>query len=347
MTSCHYFGHPGMASLSENDSPLHAAVRQGQLEEVRKILDEPDVDVNCLNLNHETPLHLACALGHSSMIEPLIAFGANIFIKDSSDKYCFNRIVITHKDCEIINNLLYSRNLWLKGPTLTDKNSRVPLHDAVRLGHIESVQYVLDQKSVGIDNKNSVNETPLHLACAIGHNGIVRMLMINGASMCVRDSYNNAPIHRAASMGHIEVVDMLITEFKCDPRIRGYQRRSLLHFACGSGNTKLLDLIVQRNLFDHLIDRDACGFTPLHIAALGNHREIITLLITKFNFPVNCINEGAETPLHVACVNGHIDIVKLLVLEYKAEFTTCNFQEDSPLQLAAQFGYVDLIKNFY
>ena len=69
-------------------------------------------------------------------------------------------------------------------------------------------------------------------------NGIVHVLIINGASTCERDSYNNAPIHRAAAMGHIDIVDMLVTDFGCDPTIRGYQGRSLLHIASGSGNAK-------------------------------------------------------------------------------------------------------------
>ena len=46
-----------------DDSSLHVAVRLGQTEEVRKILMQRDVNVNCLNSKHETPLHLACALG--------------------------------------------------------------------------------------------------------------------------------------------------------------------------------------------------------------------------------------------------------------------------------------------
>ena len=93
-----------MTSHGKNDSPLHSAVKLGQLEEVRKLLGEPDVDVNCLNSNRETPLHLACALGHSSIIELLIAYGANVFIKDSNGKDCFSRIS-TLETCNLVNKL--------------------------------------------------------------------------------------------------------------------------------------------------------------------------------------------------------------------------------------------------
>ena len=330
-----------MASQSGNDSPLHSAVRLGQLEEVRRILDEPDMDVNCLNSNRETPIHLACALGHPSIIELLMSFGANVFIKDSNNKDCYGRMT-SDKVCNLVNKLLCSPSFWLNGPKLTENDT--PLHDTVRLGQLETVQDILDQKSVGVNDKNSAHEIPLHLACAIGHNGIVHILMTNGANMYARDTYNNAPIHRAASMGHISIVDMLITEFGCDPMIRGYQGRSLLHFACGSGNVKLIELVLQRKLVDPVIDRDACGCTPLHIAALCGHNEVINMLTFTFNCPVDCKNEGAEIPLHAACINGHINVVELLVLEHNADLNAHNFQSDSPLQLAAVFGHTNVIK---
>jgi ankyrin repeat protein len=278
-----------MASPSEDDSPLHSAVRQGQLEEVRKILDEPDVDVNCINSNHETPLHLACALDHSSVIEPLIAFGADVYIKDSDNRNCYGRMN-SLEICNLVNRLLYNQNLWLEGPTFTDKDGQ--LHNAVKLGQLETVQDIMDQNRVDINDKNSAHETPLHIACAMGHSGIVHLLIINGTSMCERDSYNNAPIHRAAGMGHTDIVDMIVTEFGCDPTIRGYQGRSLLHFACGSGNVKLLEMLVQKEFLDPVNDRDACGLTPLHIAALCGHEKIINMFIDTFNCPVDCQDRG-------------------------------------------------------
>ena len=331
-----------MASPSENDSPLHTTVRQSQLEEVRRLLDQPDVDVNCINAKHEsqTPLHLACTLGHSSIVEPLIAFGANVFIKDSDNRDCYDRMS-SFEICKLVNRLLYGQNLWLEGPTFTSKDG--PLHTAIKLGQLETMQDILDHKTVDINDNNSAHETALHIACATGHNGIVHMLISNGTSMTERDSYNNAPIHRAAGMGHTDTVDMLV-EFGCDPTIRGYQGRSLLHFACGSGNAKLLEMLFQRKLLDPVNDRDACGLTPLHIAALGSHEEIIDMLIGTFNCPVDCKSKAALTPLHLACIGGHINIVKLLVLKHNANIKACNVQNDLPLHLAVQFGHTTIVK---
>ena len=328
-----------MDSQSESDSPLHSAVRSGQYEELRKLLGELDVDVNCINSYHETPILLACALGQQSIIELLITFGANVFIKDCNGKDCYDRMA-GHDIYNLVNKLSFSHDFLC--PTLTSSNTW--LHDAVKLRQSETMQDVLQQKAMGIDDKNSAHETPLHLACAIGHDGIVHMLVINGASMYAKDSYNNAPVHRAASKGHINVVDMLITKFGCDPTIRGYQGRSLLHFACASGNIKLVEILVQRKVLNPVSDRDACGLTPLHIASLCGHKEVLSMLIVKLNCDIECKSGGAETPLHLACINGHTNAVKLLVLEHKADLYAHNCRKNLPLHLAATFGHIDVIK---
>ena len=71
---------------------LHVAVRQDQIEEVRKILIQQQVEVNILNSKHETPLHLACSQRDSAMVQLLIAFSADPFIKDSNDTIAYHAV---------------------------------------------------------------------------------------------------------------------------------------------------------------------------------------------------------------------------------------------------------------
>ena len=88
-----------------DDSPLHVAVRQGQIEEVRKILIQQQVDVNILNSKHETPLHLACSQRDSAMVQLLIAFGADPFVKDSNDKIVYHG-TSSYDICTLMDTLL-------------------------------------------------------------------------------------------------------------------------------------------------------------------------------------------------------------------------------------------------
>ena len=331
-----------MASHSHSgpsDSQLHFAVRLGSVKKVKEILDQPDADVNCLNSKHETPLHLACTLGHTVIVQLLITFGANVFIKDVNNKDVFERGTPWSND--VINKVLYDHIYWLQGPMLMELNT--PLHDAAKLGQLEKLEIILNQKLIDINCINSSHETPLHLACAFGHKSCIHILMSRSADMYSRDCYNNAPIHRAASMEYVNIIEMLITEFKCDPTIKGYQGRSLLHFASSTKNIGLIETLIQRYRLDPITDLDACGFTPLHIAALCGQQEIVNLLIIKYNCPVDIRNEGNETPLHLACYKDHLNVVKTLV-EHGADLSARNWQNAPLVQVAAMGGHKNVIE---
>ena len=244
------------------DSPLHVAVRQGQIEDVRKILIQQQVDVNILNSKYETPLHLACSKRDSPVVQLLIAFGADPFIKDSNNKSAYSRSAFDIG--RLMNKILFGhgRRLWIDGPVQADKDS--PLHTAVRLGRLDDIQRIIEEKIVDINDTNANHETPLHLACALGHKHIVHILISNGANMYKKDIFNNAPIHGAVSHGHTDTVDYLITICACNPNIKGYQGRTLLHFACAIGNIKLASTLIEKYGISPMATDAVNQTPPLH-----------------------------------------------------------------------------------
>jgi ankyrin repeat protein len=316
----------------DGDSHLHVAVKQNQLEYVREILTNQIIDVNVLNAKQETPLSIACVLRRNDTIELLVAFGANPFI-DDFDAYDFDIQ-------DLLNKILFQYDHWLKGPTLTSGDT--PLHTAVRLGRLEDIQKMLDQELV-IDHVNASHETPLHLACALGHKLIVHLLVSSGADMYAKDFHNNAPIHRAVSQGHVDIVELLI-DFLCNPMIKGYQGRSLLHFACGIGNIEFINKLIHSfNINPHLTD--AVHQIPLHIAASHGHKEVVRLLITKHNSPVDYNNNCFKlTPLHLACYCGHSCIIKELVIEHKADLNSRDKGCATPLFKAAVGSHLNIVR---
>ena len=332
-----------LPNVFNGESPLHVAVRSGQVEDVRKALDQQLENVNCLNSKHETPFHLACSLRHKDIVMLLLAFGADPFIKDSDGNTAYSRC--SWEIGDLMNKMLHHNNLWINGPDNTDGDTL--LHSAVRQGDLANAQrliIIILKQNISINDINASYETPLHIACALGHKPIVHLLVTNGADMYKRDCYNNAPIHRAVAKGHIEVVNLLIATFSCDPKVlTGYQGRTLLHFASAVGNIELITTTIEEYGISPLAS-DTIGQTPLHIAASHDQEEVVSLLITKYSSPVDCRSSYNYTPLHLACYYGHISCIKYLVCVHKPDLTLCDDDDDTPLHKACSGGYINVVK---
>ena len=109
-----------------------------------------------------------------------------------------------------------------------------------------------------------------------------------------------------------------------------------LHAAVTEGNLTKLETILDRYGVDLVSE-----YHLLHTAASS---ATVKLLLTKYNWPVDCKNENKQTPLHVACGSGDLDVIRVLVTEYKADLSVRDKQNDTPLHIAARHGYIDVIK---
>ena len=325
-----------LLDINENgDSTLHVAVRLRNVELVWKTLNEPGIDVNHLNFNRKTPLHLACAIGHVSIIWLLVAFGADVFKRDRKNVCAY--------DLEIVQ-MIVSSDVWQR--SLTSIHGDSSLHDAIKYGDWpwEEVKTLIEQQEVLVNSTNSYNETPLHLACACGYIDIVKLLMSNGADMYKRDCYNNTAFHRAIIKGHVDVVDYFITNHLYHTREKGYQGRSPLHLACCLGNTTLVNDLVLKCHFSEIAVGDASTLTPLHLAVLYNQIAVAEQLITKHGHSVDCVNENKETPLHFACFSGRLPFISMFVHEHQAGLDVCNKDKDRPLNKAVLGGHSNIVR---
>ena len=87
-----------------------------------------------------------------------------------------------------------------------------------------------------------------------------------------------------------------INEFGCDPLLRGFNGRSLLHDACEGGNAKLVQYFLPKF---SLITTDALGNTPLHTCVIYKHAECVEVLLAA-KAPILLRNGYGKTPLELA-----------------------------------------------
>lgn len=260
----------GRSSLTVNipldkdeNTLLHLAIIRNQVELVNAILSSlPGVNVNAVNFRNATPLHVACALGHTRICVLLL-------LHPTTDK----RVV--------------------------DRQGMEPIHVAVKYNRTQTLRTLI-QLGYSIDSSSSVSrQTPLHLAARYGHKDIVEWLLKLGANAHARDRQGQTPLMICARSpvprnedNACEVWKMLI---KVDPdwAIESTDRygRNCVFLAVLSSNVSFLETLgkeisncrrrYHRALSDAVIRCDlVLGTTPLHLASHNGHIETLKALIS-------------------------------------------------------------------
>ena len=124
----------------------------------------------------------------------------------------------------------------------------------------------------------------------------------------------------------------------CGPgsSIHEFMKQPNIHEAAAEGNIKRVKQHLVEGVDVNAKFKD--GWTPLHMAAEGGHREIVDLLIAKgadINATAGAGDGVGWTPLHEAAEGGHKKVVELLILK-GADINAKNGDGRTPLDLAIE-----------
>ena len=117
-----------------------------------------------------------------------------------------------------------------------------------------------------------------------------------------------------------------------------------LHLASLYGHLDIVRHLIEKHRCD-LECRNKYGDAPLHDAALRGRLDIVQYLISERGCDPMCRGQYGRTALHAASFEGKLNVVKFLVEDAKVD-VSC--QDDingtTPLHLAAQFGTLDVVQ---
>ncbi|XP_046687138.1 L-asparaginase isoform X2 [Homalodisca vitripennis] len=181
------------------------------------------------------------------------------------------------------------------------------LGSAVEKGDTDKIA---ELKGYGADltAPNSDKRTPLHIACSLGNIKVVKYLLLNGASVHMKDRFDQTPLLDAVKCDHLDVIKLLKrcgAHLTLTPNQIGCQ----LCRAASYGNMKRLLSLQAAGA--NLSQPDISGRTSLHLAAMHNHEEIVKFLLAN-GVSTKTKDMMGFTPLDVAEKMGHTEIIKLL-----------------------------------
>ena len=156
----------------------------------------------------------------------------------------------------------------------------------------------------------------------------------------VEENYIEDDMSSLTNVSNIEVSDA--------PRKQEYAKERVeregnvydkLYNACLKGQTSAIRNILDK--YNTILEED--GQTPLVAACIGNHPEVVKLLI-EYGYDVNHQDSEGKTPLHFAFENHAPDLAKILIAQFRARIEIRDSQGWTPLHTAIDRGYFNYSK---
>ena len=248
-----YTHHPYYEQLGKGRSILHAAAAKGHLQLVKQLVQNLE-DKNPPDDHGLTPLHLAAEAGQFEVVKFLIPF---------------------HRETNLTNPEIDS--IYKK---------RSPLHDAGMGGHLNIIEYLLENID-GIDgdiNPSCGNgDTVLHIAAERGHLNVVefyteKLPNPNPGKDTSDEFRGRTPLHIAAQCGHLPVVQH-ICSILSNKNPKDSEGSTPLHLAAQEGHTKVVKYLVQHVGDIHPRRNTLFGLaTPFDLANEAGHTAIVNIL---------------------------------------------------------------------
>ncbi|XP_067091480.1 ankyrin repeat domain-containing protein 27 [Osmerus mordax] len=326
-----------------------------------------------------TPLHVAALCGQSGLIDLLVSKGA---VVNASD---YHALTPLHLSCQKGYQGVTLLLLHYKANTdALDNNGNSPLHLACMYGHEDCVKALVyyDLHTCRLNIQNEKGDTCLHVSARWGYEGILQVLLENGASTDVCNKARETPLHCALNSKILTLLELTrngthqternTSPGRSPPASDSGSRRSS-QSSCSSFSPdaqpegdrgrqrqveKLLravadgDIEMVRYLLEWVDeepeeeeDAEMLSQTELCHPLCQCPRCAPTQKLACLQaggVGVNSSSADGFTPLHVAALHGHASLVTLLA-RHGANVNGRNRHRATPLHLASQNSHTQVV----
>ncbi|KAG7523381.1 ankyrin repeat domain-containing 26-like isoform X1 [Solea senegalensis] len=223
--------------LKEKDlGKVHKAASVGDVAKLRQLAKKNDI--NQLDKENRTALHIACASGHVDVVQFLVESKAKLNLCDNQNRSALMKAVQgQHERC--LSLLLENH----ADPNLVDINSNTALHLAANIPSL-SIAILLLQHEANINATNKEGFTPLTVAVREDHIEMAEFLLKETADVNCMDQGQRSPLMIAAGNGQIGMLRLLL-RFNPDVTLKDSKGWSADDYAVMNGHHPCSLLIIE------------------------------------------------------------------------------------------------------
>nr|XP_037281328.1 ankyrin repeat domain-containing protein 26-like isoform X2 [Rhipicephalus microplus] len=192
-----------LARTDSSFTKLHKACWLGDEDRARSAAKK--VDVSFQDNESRSPLHLAAARGHVTIVQLLLRAQARVDALDSEGKTPLMKAVEGHH-LETARCLLEQR----ANPDVPDQNLDTALHLALSTGQADMAA-LLVQFDADVSARNKEGMSPLYLAAVQQYLDVARLLLDRGAQANAGDNKKKSPLMVASEAGSVALVQLLLS----------------------------------------------------------------------------------------------------------------------------------------
>lgn len=189
---------------------LITAVQEQNIEQVKKIMKDPQYVIDETNSEGNTPLNIAVHQNQVEIAKILIDHGADINIQNniSDSPYLYAG---AEGRSEILTYMLTKQKPDYQKVNRYGGNALIP---AAEKGHIENVKILLGEEQMAVDFQNNFGYTALIEAVALNdgsetYQEITRLLIAGGADKSIRDNSGRTALDYAKERNFKQIIDLL------------------------------------------------------------------------------------------------------------------------------------------
>lgn len=298
----------------QGNTALLRAVRDKDMTEAAKLLEQTGVDVNIVNKDKESALLLALGNGDIDFAIKLLEAGADVSLADKEGANPL-MLVIAQKQTEIFP-LILEKSIDLNA---SNKKGETALMLAINTKQ-EDLAKALIAAGAGVNEHDKQGQTALMMAVQTQQQDLVGALIDAGATLDELDKEKRSAIGIASNIGNEPLVKLLLEKgadvSKGSPLIVAVSNQdssmvNILLDANADPSSALLEAAQQNNtsLFQKLIERggELSNNDPLEKAIEMGNLEISQICLThggNANKGLDWAIEKNNRPIVIACLDN-------------------------------------------